>query len=60
MVADALREPLELDLRDMAPPQGLREVWYPAILARKVGRKPVKLTMLGQELFLFGASCYNG
>ena len=53
MVVDAIRKPLGLDRRDLVPSQGLREFWYPAISARQVGRKPVKLKMLGEELCLF-------
>ena len=53
MVIDALRQTLELDRRDLVPPQGLRDFWYPAIEGQKVGKKPVKLQMLGQELCFF-------
>jgi nitrite reductase/ring-hydroxylating ferredoxin subunit len=38
---------------DYCPPLGFREYWYPAIEARRVGRRPVPLTMLGEELVLF-------
>ncbi len=42
------------DLRDRMPESGLREYWYPAIVARKVGkRKPVSLKLLSEELVLF-------
>ena len=42
------------DLRDRIPEIGLREYWYPAIAARKVGkRKPVSLPLLNEELVLF-------
>jgi phenylpropionate dioxygenase-like ring-hydroxylating dioxygenase large terminal subunit len=38
---------------DYVPELGYREYWYPALLARKVGRRPVKLVMLGDELVFF-------
>ena len=53
MVVDAVSKPLELDRRELVPPTGLREFWYPALLAKKVGRKPVKMRLLGEELCFF-------
>jgi phenylpropionate dioxygenase-like ring-hydroxylating dioxygenase large terminal subunit len=46
------------DLRPLIPKLGLKEYWYPAIAARKVGwRKPVQVRMLGEDLCFFrGAS----
>jgi phenylpropionate dioxygenase-like ring-hydroxylating dioxygenase large terminal subunit len=41
------------DWRAAVPPLGLREYWYPALPARKVGRKPLFWVMLGDELVLF-------
>lgn len=42
------------DRRQMVPPLGLREYWYPMLPARRVkGRKPLYWQMLGQELALF-------
>lgn len=42
------------DLRERIPATGLREYWYPAIAARKVGKcKPVALHILDGELVLF-------
>jgi phenylpropionate dioxygenase-like ring-hydroxylating dioxygenase large terminal subunit len=41
------------DMRSAVPPLGLREYWYPALPARKVGRKPVFWVMLGDELVFF-------
>ena len=42
------------DIRPLIPTLGLRNYWYPAIAAREVGsRKPVKVSMLGEELCLF-------
>lgn len=41
------------DLRTRIPPLGLREYWYPALPAKKVGRKPVYWVMLGDELAFF-------
>ena len=43
----------DLDRRQLAPPTGLRDFWYPALLDKKVGRKPVRLQMLGEELCFF-------
>ncbi|MBM3221182.1 MAG: Rieske 2Fe-2S domain-containing protein [Candidatus Rokubacteria bacterium] len=42
------------DIRPLIPPLGLRNDWYPAVRARKVGaRKPMQLSLLGEELCLF-------
>jgi len=41
------------DVRALIPPLGLREYWYPALAARKVGKRPKFWTMLGDELVLF-------
>lgn len=42
------------DRRAALPPLGLREYWYPALPARRVGRKkPVFWKMLGEELAFF-------
>ncbi|HET8531539.1 MAG TPA: Rieske 2Fe-2S domain-containing protein, partial [Methylomirabilota bacterium] len=42
------------DIRHLIPKLGLRDYWYPAVEARKVGRrKPVKVSLLGEELCLF-------
>lgn len=38
---------------DYCPKLGFREYWYPGIESRRVGRKPVRLTMLGDDLVLF-------
>ena len=38
---------------DYVPKLGFREYWYPAIEAKKVGRKPVGLKMLGEDLVFF-------
>jgi phenylpropionate dioxygenase-like ring-hydroxylating dioxygenase large terminal subunit len=62
--ADDARRPngvipkLSGDIRPLIPKLGLRNYWYPAIADAKVGsRKPVKVSMLGEELCLFrGAS----
>ena len=43
----------DLDRRELAPASGLREFWYPALLDSKVGKKPVRLKMLGEELCFF-------
>ncbi|WP_089717985.1 aromatic ring-hydroxylating oxygenase subunit alpha [Candidatus Entotheonella palauensis] len=42
------------DLREQLPATGLKEYWYPAIAARKVGkRKPVAMKIVDEELVLF-------
>ena len=51
MVSEARRT--DLDRRQLAPPEGLRDFWYPALLDSKVGKKPVRLKMLGEELCFF-------
>ena len=44
---------VDLDRRDLVPPTGLRDFWYPAIQAKKIGKKPVRIKMLGEELCFF-------
>ena len=46
-------KPTDLDRRELAPPKGLHDFWYPALLEKKVGKKPVRLQMLGEELCFF-------
>src|SRR5436309_2803888 len=41
------------DRRALIPPLGLREYWYPALPANKVGKKPIYWVMLGDELVFF-------
>jgi hypothetical protein len=42
------------DIRHLIPKLGLRNYWYPAIGDRAVGsRKPVKVSLLGEEICLF-------
>ena len=42
------------DIRPLIPPLGLRNYWYPAIAAARVGTKhPVQVSMLGEDLCLF-------
>lgn len=42
------------DRRQMVSPLGLKEYWYPALPARRVGhKKPLYWQMLGQEISLF-------
>jgi len=41
------------DDRALVPPLGLREYWYPALPEKKVGRKPLFWTMLGDEIVFF-------
>jgi len=47
-------QPMESDFREQIPAEGLREYWYPAILAKKVGRRrPVGVRLLGENLVFF-------
>jgi phenylpropionate dioxygenase-like ring-hydroxylating dioxygenase large terminal subunit len=41
------------DRRAAIPPLGLREYWYPAVPAGRVGRKPLYWAMLGDDLVFF-------
>jgi len=42
------------DIRHLVPKLGLREYWYPAVPASRVGkRKPVQVRMLGEDLCFF-------
>lgn len=41
------------DIRELIPPLGLTEYWYPALKAGEVGRKPVGLCIMGEDLVLF-------
>jgi phenylpropionate dioxygenase-like ring-hydroxylating dioxygenase large terminal subunit len=41
------------DRRALIPPLGLREYWYPALPASKVGSKPLFWIMLGDEMVFF-------
>ena len=38
---------------DYCPRLGFREYWYPGIWKKQVGRRPVNLKMLGEDLVLF-------
>lgn len=51
--AGVTRTSVELDRRDLVPPTGLRDFWYPAIQAKKIGKKPQRIKMLGEELCFF-------
>jgi phenylpropionate dioxygenase-like ring-hydroxylating dioxygenase large terminal subunit len=54
MQSEAAIPKLSGDIRPLIPQLGLRNYWYPAVVERKVGRrKPVKVTLLGEELCLF-------
>jgi len=52
-VAELRRGSLAGDVREQIPKLGLREYWYPGVLARRVGRRPVKVRMLGEDLAFF-------
>ena len=41
------------DRRRLIPELGLKEYWYPALEARKVGKKPVGMQLLGVQLVFF-------
>lgn len=42
------------DVRTQIPPLGMREYWYPAMPARKLGsRKPVGIKLLGEDVVVF-------
>ena len=44
------------DLRPLIPRLGLRNYWYPAVPAKRVGRRiPVQVKMMGEELCFFRA-----
>jgi phenylpropionate dioxygenase-like ring-hydroxylating dioxygenase large terminal subunit len=46
--------------KDGVPPLGFRNYWYPAMRASRLGRKPVRVTMLGEAIVLWreGAAVY--
>ncbi len=47
-------QPASSNWRDQIPAQGLQEYWYPAVQARKVGKKrPVAIRLLGENLVFF-------
>jgi len=49
------------DIRHLIPKLGLRNYWYPAIEDRTVGhRKPVKVSLLGEEICLFRGAAGDG
>jgi phenylpropionate dioxygenase-like ring-hydroxylating dioxygenase large terminal subunit len=41
------------DRRRLIPELGLKEYWYPALESRKVGKKPVGMQFLGEQLVFF-------
>jgi phenylpropionate dioxygenase-like ring-hydroxylating dioxygenase large terminal subunit len=48
------------DIRHLIPKLGLRDYWYPALADRAVGgRKPVHVSMLGDELCFFRGATGN-
>ena len=46
-------ERLSRDNRDVLPPLGFREYWYPALPLKMVGKHPRTWTMLGTDLVFF-------
>ena len=54
-VSDGVMKPTEM--RDLVPALGLREYWYPALLEKKIRKKPVGIRIMGEDIVLFrGAS----
>lgn len=51
-VIDLERDPSK-DRRALVPVLGLKEYWYPALPAKKVGKDPLYWVMLGEELVFF-------
>jgi phenylpropionate dioxygenase-like ring-hydroxylating dioxygenase large terminal subunit len=47
------RADARMDVRALTPDAGLKEYWYPAIEAFKVGRKPVGMKICGEQLVFF-------
>jgi len=43
----------QIGVFDHVPVLGYREYWYPALAARSVGKKPVPVKLLGEELVFF-------
>lgn len=43
----------QIGIHDLVPKLGYREYWYPAIQLCKIGRKPRRVTMLGDDIVLF-------
>ncbi|MDA1215624.1 MAG: Rieske 2Fe-2S domain-containing protein [Chloroflexi bacterium] len=41
------------DRREIIPPLGFREYWYPAVLLKKVGKHPKHVKILGTDLVFF-------
>jgi nitrite reductase/ring-hydroxylating ferredoxin subunit len=61
MVETAERPPAAVDAeervtpssKDLVPATGYRNYWYPAIESRKVGARPVAVTLLGERIAVF-------
>ena len=43
----------QIGIHDLVPQMGYREYWYPAIEVKKLGRKPRRVKMLGDDIVLF-------
>jgi phenylpropionate dioxygenase-like ring-hydroxylating dioxygenase large terminal subunit len=43
----------QIGIHDLVPQLGYREYWYPAIEVRKIGRKPKRVKMLGDDIVVF-------
>src|SRR3954454_7501469 len=46
-------QPNPRDIRELIPPLGLKEYWYPALEAKTVKNKPVGLKICGEDLVFF-------
>ncbi len=54
VTSDSSTNPVPTGMRERMPEVGLREYWYPALLAKKVGTKrPRELKIVGQHLVFF-------
>jgi len=52
-VTDATIDPEAPYARDGLPTRGFRNYWYPVLKARKLGRRPRAVTVLGERIVLF-------
>ena len=42
-----------IGVHDFVPELGYREYWYPAVEDKRIGRKPVALRLLGDQIVFF-------
>ena len=43
----------QIGVFDLVPKLGYREYWYPGIIDKDVGKKPISLKMLGEDVVFF-------